>query len=285
MKPPPFRYECPESLEESLALRAEHGDEARPLAGGQSLVPMLNMRLARPEVLLDLNRVAGLDTIATGDGHLAVGAMVRQRELERSGATAPIGALHDALPLVGHVATRNRGTVGGSIAHADPAAELPLALLALGGTVVVESTARGRREIAARDLFAGFLTTALEPDELVVAVHFPGIRPDEGSALVELAPRHGDFALAIAACWLRLVDGEVADARVAVGAVADRPLLVPDAGAALVSGGPDDAIAAAAAAVEPTGSLHAPPGYQRHLVSVLVTRAIDGARDRAAGAT
>jgi carbon-monoxide dehydrogenase medium subunit len=281
MKPPPFRYEAPESLEEALALRREHGDEARPLAGGQSLVPMLNMRLARPEVLLDLNRIPTLDDIAIAADDLEVGALVRQRELERCGAAEPIGALQDALPLVGHVATRNRGTVGGSIAHADPAGELPLALLALGGSVMAESAARGRRQIAAGDLFTGFLTTAMEPDELVVAVRFPDHRTDEGSALVEVAPRHGDFALAAAACWVRLAAGEVADARVAVGAVADRPLLVPDAAAALVAGGPDDAGVAAAAAVEPTGSLHAPPDYQRHLVGVLVRTATRRAKERA----
>jgi carbon-monoxide dehydrogenase medium subunit len=285
MKPPPFRYERPSSLEEALALRQEHGDEARPLAGGQSLVPMLNMRLARPTILVDLNRLPALDDIATVDGHLEVGALVRQRELETCGAADPIGALHDALPLVGHVATRNRGTVGGSVAHADPAGELPLALLVLRGSVVVESAGQGRREIGADDLFTGFLTTALEPHELVVAVRFPDYRPDEASALVELAPRHGDFALAAAACWVRLVDGKVAAARVAVGAVADRPLLVADAADALVAGDPDAAGAAAAAAVEPAGSLHAPPEYQRHLIGVLVAAAARRATKRAAEPT
>jgi CO/xanthine dehydrogenase FAD-binding subunit/aerobic-type carbon monoxide dehydrogenase small subunit (CoxS/CutS family) len=285
MKPPPFRYERPSSLEEALSLRQEHGDEARPLAGGQSLVPMLNMRLARPAVLVDLNRIFALAGISTADGHLEVGSLVRQRELESCGVADPIGALSDALPLVGHIATRNRGTVGGSIAHADPAAELPLALLGLGGSVIVESVGRGRREIGADDLFTGFLTTALEPDELVVAVRFPDYQPGEASALVEVAPRHGDFALAAAACWVRLVDGHVAAARVAVGAVADRPLLVPEAADALIAGQPDDAGAAAAAAVEPTGSLHAPPEYQRHLIGVLVAAAARRAQARAAEPT
>ncbi|MDQ3946952.1 MAG: FAD binding domain-containing protein, partial [Actinomycetota bacterium] len=173
MKPPPFRYERPSSLEEALALRQEYGDEAQPLAGGQSLVPMLNMRLARPTVLVDLNRLPALDGISGTNGHLEVGALTRQRQLERSGATGTIGALCDALPLVGHVAIRNRGTVGGSVAHADPAGELPVALLALGGSVVAQSAARGRREIEADALFTGFLTTAVEYDELVVAVRFP----------------------------------------------------------------------------------------------------------------
>jgi CO/xanthine dehydrogenase FAD-binding subunit len=283
MKPPPFRYERPASLEEALALRAEHGDEARPLAGGQSLVPMLNMRLARPEVLVDLNGLAGLKRISTDNDNLHVGAMTRQRELERSGTANAIGALRDALPLVGHIATRNRGTVGGSIAHADPAGELPLSLLAVDGSAVAESAARGQREIGAEDFFTGFLATALEPDELLTAVRFPDVARGEGSALVEMAPRHGDFALAAAACWLRFAGGRVTDARVAVGAVADRPILIPEAAAALLADGPDEAGAAAAATVEPTGSLHAPPDYQRHLVSVLVARAIRRATTRASG--
>jgi len=286
MKPPPFRYECPSSLEEALALRQEHGDEARPLAGGQSLVPMLNMRLARPTVLVDLNRLPALDGIAAGNGHLEIGTLTRQRRLERSGAAEPIGALQDALPLVGHVATRNRGTVGGSVAHADPAAELPLALLAVGGSVVAESAARGRREIPSDAFFTGFLTTALEPDELAVAIRFRHPLPGETSALAEMAPRHGDFALALAACWLRIVDGRIAAARVAVGAVADRPLLLRRAAEALVGQepSPDAARAAGAAAagsVDPTGSLHAPPAYQRHLVEILVTRAVARATARA----
>ncbi len=277
MKPPPFRYERPTTLEEALALRAEHGDEARPLAGGQSLVPMLNMRLARPAVLVDLNGLRGHDGIAQSNRHLAVGAMARQRALERSPAGNRIGALADGLPLVGHSTTRNRGTVGGSIAHADPAGELPLALLALGGEVVAAGSG-GRRAIAASDFFAGFLTTALQPEELVVEIRFPWPAPGEGSALVEEALRHGDFALAAAVAWLRLEDSRVAAARVAVGAISDRPLLVPVA-QDLVGHEPSveaarAAGAAAAAAVEPIGSMHAPPAYQRHLVEILVTRAI-----------
>src|SRR5947199_6326428 len=172
MKPPAFRYECPDTIAEALAMLTEYGDEARPLAGGQSLVPMLNLRLAAPGVVVDLNAVPGLDRIETDGATLAVGALARQRTLELSPQAAAIGALADGLPLVGHVATRNRGTVGGSIAHADPAAELPLALLALGGSVVVEGPA-GRREIAAERLFAGFLTTTLQPGELLVQVRFP----------------------------------------------------------------------------------------------------------------
>jgi len=283
MKPPAFRYQRPALLAEALELLAEHGDDARPLAGGQSLMPMLNLRLAAPAVVLDLNGLPDLDRVDATDGSLVVGTLTRQRRLELSLEAATIGALADGLPLLGHVATRNRGTVGGSIAHADPAAELPLALLALGGSVVVEGS-KGRREITADELFAGFLTTTLRPGELIVEVRFPLPRSGEASALLEVAQRHGDFPLAAVAVSLRLgADGRITDARIAVGAVADRPLLVPGAAAALIAGAtPDEAGRAAAGDVHPAGSLHAPIDYQRHLVSVLVARTVDRARRRAA---
>ena len=281
MKPPAFRYERPASTAEALELLAEHGDDARPLAGGQSLVPMLNLRLAAPAVVVDLNGLSGLDRLEATDGTLVVGTLVRQRTLELSPAALAVGALADGLPLVGHVATRNRGTVGGSIAHADPAAELPLALLALGGSVVVEGS-KGRREIPADELFAGFLTTTLHPGELVVEVRFPLPRPGEASALLEVAQRHGDFPLAAVAVSLRVdPDDRIADARIAVGAVADRPLLLTAAVDALVAGAtPDEAGRVAASEVDPAGSLHAPGDYQRHLVGVLVARAVTRAVHR-----
>jgi carbon-monoxide dehydrogenase medium subunit len=282
MKPPVFRYERPSSLAEALQLLAEHGDEARSLAGGQSLVPMLNLRLAVPGVVVDLNALPGLDAIEVSGDALLVGALTRQRTLELSAEAAAVGALADGLPLVGHVATRNRGTVGGSIAHADPAAELPLALLALGGSVVVDGP-HGQRQVPADDLFAGFLTTTLRPGELVVEVRFPLPRNGDGSALLEVAQRHGDFPLAAVAVSL-LVDGDgrIGAARVAAGAVADRPLLLPEAAGALVAGAdPEEAGRVAAGAVDPVGSLHAPADYQRHLVGVLVARAVRRARSRA----
>jgi CO/xanthine dehydrogenase FAD-binding subunit/aerobic-type carbon monoxide dehydrogenase small subunit (CoxS/CutS family) len=283
VKPPVFRYERPATLKEALRLLAEYGDEARPLAGGQSLVPMLNLRLAAPAVVVDLNGLAGLDGLGVADGSLVVGTLARQRTLERSPEAAAIGALADGLPLVGHVATRNRGTVGGSVAHADPAAEVPLALLALGGSVVADGP-EGQREIPAGELFAGFLTTTLRPGELVTEVRFPVPRRREGSALVEVAQRHGDFPLAAVAVSLLLdADGRIGAARVAAGAVADRPVLLPAAADALVAGAsPEEAGRVAAGVVDPAGSLHAPSDYQRHLVGVLVARAVSRARDRAA---
>jgi CO/xanthine dehydrogenase FAD-binding subunit/aerobic-type carbon monoxide dehydrogenase small subunit (CoxS/CutS family) len=282
MKPPAFRYERPETVADALALLAEHGDEARPLAGGQSLVPMLNLRLAAPAVLVDLNGLPGLDRMEAADGRLVVGALTRQRSLERSPEAAAIGALADSLPIVGHVATRNRGTIGGSIAHADPAAELPLALLALDGSVVAEGPG-GRREIPAGELFAGFLTTTLEPGELVVEVRFPLPAAGEGTALLEVAQRHGDFPLAAVAVSVHLdADGRIADARIGVGAVADRPILLTGAAGALAAGASAEMTGQVAAVeVDPAGSLHAPSDYQRHLVGVLVARAVTRAVERA----
>jgi xanthine dehydrogenase iron-sulfur cluster and FAD-binding subunit A len=263
MKPPAFQYERPDTMAEVLALLSEYGDEARPLAGGQSLVPMLNLRLAAPGVVVDLNGLPGLDHLDAADGTLVVGALTRQRRLELSPEAAAIGALADGLPLLGHIATRNRGTVGGSVAHADPAAELPLALLTLGGSVAVEGP-EGRREIPADDLFTGFLTTTLRPAELVTEVRFPVPRSREGSALLEVAQRHGDFPLAAVAVSLRLdADGRVGAARVAAGAVADRPLLLPGAAEALVSG--------------------ATPEEAGRVVAVLVARAVTRAFSRARG--
>ncbi|MGZ4381558.1 MAG: FAD binding domain-containing protein [Gaiellaceae bacterium] len=258
MKPPPFRYERPETVEEAAALLAEHGDEAKVLAGGQSLVPLLNFRLLRPAVLVDVNRVAGLDRIEGG----RIGATVRQSDF------AGVSLAAQALPSVGHFATRNRGTVGGSIAHADPSAELPLCLLVLGGSVVTT-----KREIAAGDFFRSHFTTALEPDELVVETVWP-----EGGAVAfeEFAQRHGDFALSLAACSVRVENGTITEARVGIGAVTDRPSLLQLGleGAPANGETASEAGARAAAAVDPPGNLHASPAYLRHLTGVLVERVL-----------
>lgn len=284
MKPAPFRYERPSSLEEALGALEEAGDEGRVLAGGQSLLPMLNMRLAAPSVLVDINAISGLDEIAAeGEGagrYLVVGALARQRTVERSALAASCcPVLPECLSVVGHVPTRNRGTVGGSIAHADPAGELPVALVALGGEVEVAGKS-GVRRIGAEDLFVGFLTTSLGAGEVLVRCRFPARGGAVGSGFAEVAPRHGDFAFAIACASVALDEsGKVADARLALGAVADRPVLVPAAGDALGgSWGDEPALRAAAAeaqaAADPADSLHAPAGYRRHLVGVLAGRAL-----------
>ncbi len=218
MKPAAFDYIAAHSLEEALAALQEGGEDAKPIAGGQSLVPALNMRLVRPTLLVDLNR-AGLDAIEA-NGVVRIGATVRQAALEHDPRTHPL--LREALPHVGHFVTRNRGTVGGSVAHADGAAEIPLCLAALGGTVVVEGPS-GRREIAPADFFVTHYLTTLAPGELVVATTWPVPAPDEGVAFEELSLRAGDYGLAMVAVALRRVEGVARDVRVWVGAVTDRP--------------------------------------------------------------
>ena len=276
MKPAPFAYSRPASLDEALALLREHGEEAKVLAGGQSLVPLLNMRLARPTVLVDLNRVPGLDGIEAADDEVRVGALVRQRALEGSPLTGQrLPLVAEALPRVGHLVTRNRGTVGGSIAHADAAAELPLCLLVLGGKVVVRS-AEGSREVDAGDFFVTHFTTVLAPDELVVGTVWPALRDGWGFAFEELAQRRGDYGLSMAACALRVEDGQVVDARVGIGSVVERPTLLETGliGQVLTAELAREAGRRAADALQPFGSVHASAAYQRHLTGVLVERAL-----------
>jgi aerobic carbon-monoxide dehydrogenase medium subunit len=269
LKPPPFEYVAARSLDEALAALAEGGEDAKPIAGGQSLVPALNMRLVRPSVLVDLNR-AGLDHVAHDNGTVRIGATVRQRTLERdAGTTARLPLVAQALPHVGHVVTRNRGTVGGSIAHADGGAELPLCLVALGGTVVAEG-AGGRREIPAADFFVTHYLTTLQPGELVVETIWPAARPGQSYAFEELSLRAGDYAQAMVA---------VAGTTVAVGAVTDRPTVLAEVGDLLAGGSQGDELAREAGAlaarlVDPPGTIHATPAYLRHLTGVLVERAL-----------
>jgi CO/xanthine dehydrogenase FAD-binding subunit len=276
VKPARFDYRRPESLASALDLLAEGGDEVKPLAGGQSLVPLLNMRFLRPSLLIDLNGVTGLDRLERDNGNVRVGALVRQSALAASPLVRELCPLvAECMPLIGHVVTRNRGTVGGSIAHADGAAELPVALVTLGGAVVAASRSE-RRELPAETFFVTHFTTALEPAELVVETVWPAARPGSGFAFEELTQRHGDFALAIAACALRVDAGRVTEARLCLGAVTERPTLVEldltgnavDAEAARGAG------EAARAAVEPFGSMHASARYLREITGVLAERAV-----------
>jgi CO/xanthine dehydrogenase FAD-binding subunit len=260
VKPPPFAYIAARSLDEAAAVLEEGGEDAKPIAGGQSLVPALNMRLVRPSLLVDLNG-AGMDGIERENGTLRVGATTRQAALQRSRLAPSLVA--EALPHAGHVATRNRGTVGGSIAHADGAAELPLCLVALGGTVVTS-----RRTIAAADFFVTHYLTVLEPGELVVETHWP--LDDAPAAFEELALRAGDYALTMAAVHGRTV---------AVGAVTGRPTVLEDVTALLAGEAPTlelarEAGALAAQLVDPPGHLHASSAYLRHVTGTLVERAL-----------
>ncbi len=279
MKPAPFAYAAPAALDDVLALLAEHGGDAKPLAGGQSLLPIMNLRLARPVLLVDVNRVAALTGLVRDGDTVRIGATTRQLELERTVAgDLPLVAL--ALRHVGHVATRARGTLGGSLVHADPAGELPTVLLALDGEVVARSAARGERVIAAADFQLTTMTTALAEDELLTEIRLP-VRPRAHHGFVELARRHGDFALVGAAVQAELdADGAYARVALALFGVADRPIRLPEVEAALAGRRPEDADvarevrAAVSAAVDPGGDVHATGAYRKRVAGVVAARAL-----------
>lgn len=289
MKPAPFRYLAPRSVDEAVALLGQHAGEARVLAGGQSLVPLMNMRLATPAALVDINRLAELSYVRPWDGGIAIGALTRDSALEASAeAAARLPMLVEASRLVGHSAIRNRSTVGGSIAHADPAAELPAALFALDAQIVARGPA-GERTISATDFFQGYLQTALAPDELLVELRVPGLPAGAGSTFIEFARREGDYAIAgVAAAVALAADGTIADARLALCAVGPTALRATAAEALLRGRRPGpDAWAAAAEAVQaaitdPPADLHGSADYRRHLAGVLTRRALIAAAARCA---
>ena len=270
MKPPRFDYVRAASVEEAIEVLAEHGDDARVLAGGQSLVAMLNMRLVAPEVIVDISRVSELATIThTGDA-IEIGAAVTQAATERfDGLAATLPLVARALPFVGHYQTRARGTVCGSIAHADPSSELPLCLAALDGEVVLRS-ARGIRIIAAADFQQDVLTTACEPDEMMVAVRFPLHAPGEGCAFTEFGIRHGDFAI-VAVAALANADR----VRVAVGGCSDRPHVtdLPPLGDEALTG----RLNALAWSLPFDDDHHASARYRRDLVRILGRKTVEAA--------
>jgi CO/xanthine dehydrogenase FAD-binding subunit len=276
MKPARFEYVRPESLDEALTQLMAAGDDAKVLAGGQSLVPVLNMRVLRPSTIVDLARVRGLDTIESRNGSVAVGALVTQRALEESPLTrGRLPLVAEALPHVGHFVTRNRGTVGGSIAHADAAAELPLCLAVLGGSVVAASQA-GRREISAAEFFVTHFTTTLAPGELVVETLWPALAGSWGVAFEEFSQRRGDFGLSAAAVALRVEDGTIAEARLGLASVVDRPTIVETGlvGHALDARLARETAEDAAASLEVWDGLHASAPYLRQLTRVCVERAL-----------
>lgn len=268
MKPMPFDYLRPETLEEALEALQQGGEDARVLAGGQSLVAMLNLRLVKPTLLIDITRLQALAYIRDENGMLEIGAATTQAELLRRPAlSAEVPLLALALPHVGHYQTRNRGTVCGSIAHADPSSELPLSLALLGGEVVLRS-ARGQRTLPAKEFQTGMLSTARRADEIVTAVRFPKGGTGEGYAFTEMARRHGDLALvAVAARATR--DG----VRIGIGGVADRPTVLE-----LSNDDPDDALNALAWELDAVDDIHASARYRRELVRRLGRRMIDEAR-------
>jgi CO/xanthine dehydrogenase FAD-binding subunit len=282
MKAAPFAYVRAESLDHALDLLAAHGGEAKPIAGGQSLVPMMAMRLARPALLVDINRLAALKGVAIGPQRVVTGAATRQRAVEQDAALhRAVPMLRAALAWVGHVQTRNRGTVGGSLAHADPSAELPLAAAVLDATLVLHSRAGGERRLPAAEFFLAPMVTAAGEEECLTAIEWPVWEgPGVACAFEEVAIRHGDFAMAAAACQIQCdAEGLCRRAALGLGGVAGTPLAFPDLAARLIGRRITDALARevaeeAAARAEPGSDTHADAEYRRHLAAVLLRRAL-----------
>jgi aerobic carbon-monoxide dehydrogenase medium subunit len=287
MKLPSFEYEAPATVAEAAGLLAEHQDEASVLAGGQSLIPLLALRLARPAVLVDINGVAGLSGMSRVNGWLAVGAMTREYMAEESAEVAQaVPLLAAALPLIGHEAIRNRGTIGGSLAHADPAAELPAVARALDAEFVVRSPSE-TRVLPAADWFEGYLATARRPDEILTEVRFPVAAPGTGAAFQEVARRHGDFAIVGLAVQLTLTeDGTITDARLAFSGVADVPVRAAEAEALLIGERPsrelfEEAARLATGGIDPPADLHGSSEYRKKVAAVLVRRGLRAATGNA----
>ncbi|MPZ12833.1 MAG: xanthine dehydrogenase family protein subunit M [Chloroflexi bacterium] len=288
MKPAPFCYHAPASVAEAISLLRDLRDEdAKVLAGGQSLMPMVNMRLARPAHLVDINGIDDLAHISCpDDGGLAIGALTRQRRLERSAEVARRAPLlAEALPLIGDRLVRSRGTIGGSLAHADPTAELPVVAVALDAEIGVVGP-QGARPVPSSQFFVSVLTTAVEVDELLVEVRLPPATPGEGYAFVELARQHGAFAIVAVAASVALDDGHIREARIALGGVAPIPVRAWEAEEAL-RGQPfiPETLARAAemtaAATDPMPDVHGSPEYRRAMAAVHTRRALQLAGDRA----
>ena len=288
MKPSRFRYFLARSVDEAAQLLAEQGEEARVLAGGQSLMPLMNLRLARPSALIDLNEISALSYVRPWDGGLSLGAMTRDAELERDALAAErLSLLIEVAHHIGHPAIRNRSTVGGSVAHADPAAEFPAVMLALDAEMEVHS-ASGSRTIAARDFFQGPFQTSMHHGEILTEVRVPGLLPRSGSAFMEFARREGDYALAGVAAVVALdEDGTIASARLGLCSVGQTPVRASAAEALLKGKRPErDVWRAAAEAVidalnEPPSDIHGSADYRRHLAGVMTQRALALAAERA----
>jgi aerobic carbon-monoxide dehydrogenase medium subunit len=282
MKPVSFKYFAPRTIDDALDLLATHGQEGKILAGGQSLVPAMNFRLARPASLIDINRIDALDYVREDGGRLLIGALARHARFEAPVATGAVGAfLPRVARHIGHVPIRSRGTFCGSIAHADPASEWCLLAATLDAEFVIVSR-RGQRSLRSNDYFVGALTTSLEPDELLTEIRLPLLDDGWRTGFAEFSRRAGDFALAMCAAFLRFEDGRVVEARVGVGGATDRPSRIAAAEALLTGavGGSDifrEAGNIAAETIDPLEDIHASAEYRRDLVRAMVGRALNQA--------
>src|SRR5690348_11669970 len=286
MKLPHIDYEAPATVPEAVALLAQHQDEASVLAGGQSLIPLLALRLAHPEVLIDINGIEELSGVSATNGRVAIGAMTREYVAEESETVADaVPLLAAALPLIGHEAIRSRGTIGGSLAHADPAAELPAVARALDAEFVVRGPS-GERVIPAAEWFQGFLTTSRSPDELLTEVRFPTVGRCTGISFQEVARRHGDFAIVGLAASVTLSEGAISDARLAFAGLSDVPVRAGDAEDLLVGERPsarlfDEAARRATDDIDPPADLHGSADYRKKAAAALVRRSLRAAADNA----
>jgi aerobic carbon-monoxide dehydrogenase medium subunit len=286
MKLPPVEYEAPETVTEAVDLLAEQQDEASVLAGGQSLIPLLAFRLARPAVLIDINGIDELSGVSAADGWTAIGAMTREYMAEESELVAgTVPLLAAALPFIGHEAIRSRGTIGGSLAHSDPAGELPAVARALDAELVVRSKS-GERVVPAAEWFEGYFMTARRPDELLVQVRFPTAEPGTGISFGEVARRHGDFAIVGLAASLTLADGAITNARLALSGVSDVPVRATAAEDLLMGERPstglfDEAAHRATDDVNPPADLNGSSDYRKTVAAALVRRGLQAAADNA----
>ena len=288
MKPAPFTYYCPATLNEAVGLLDKHGDDGKILAGGQSLMPLMSLRLARPAVIVDMNQVPGLDRIAANGGGLSIGALTRQRALERDAdlpARNPL--LAAAVPLIGHFQIRNRGTVGGSLVHADPASELPAVSVALGADFVLAS-AGGERVVSADDFYLGYMATACEANEVLTEVRLPAWKPGRIWAIDEVARRKGDFAMVGVALWADMDGDACDDAGITLFGVGGRPVRVEKAEQRLKGAALDDATLKDVERIvfeelDPDTDIHASALYRKEVGGVLTRRALGAAAARATG--
>jgi aerobic carbon-monoxide dehydrogenase medium subunit len=287
MKPAPFKYIAAASLEHALLLKEAHGDEAKFLAGGQSLIPAMNFRLARPAVVIDINEIEALAGIRARPGGVRVGSLTRYRALQRDEVFArQFPLIGEALPHIAHPQIRNRGTIGGNLSHADPASELPAIALALRARFHVQS-AKQERWIGAADFFTGALTTDLQPDEMLVEIEWPSPKPRSGSCFMEIARRRGDFAIAGVAAMVTLDKRDkCSEIRLALCGVGETPVDASAAADGLIGQAPDEraiceAVAVLQGVVEPAGNVHATAEYQRYVAGVLAERALTTAFERA----
>lgn len=287
MKPAPFEYHVPDSIEQALELKSQKADDARILAGGQSLVPAMNFRIVQPGVLIDLNRLAELSYIREEGQTIRIGAMARERHLEFDPSIAKyIPLLTEATPFIAHPQIRNRGTIGGSIVNADPAAELPVLMLALNARLKAKNIS-SERWINAQEFFVGMFTTALEPDEILVEIELPFMPPHTGWSFMEVAPRAGDYALMGVAALVTLEDGKCKRAKLVYLNAGDGPVDAKAAANVLQGETLNDTLIESAASlaseneINPFGNIHTSPDFQRHLANVLTKKALKQALQRA----